>query len=46
MQELPALNPPYDLAVDSIVSIGMKEYSIDFISDEMVVLRNRCIRSL
>lgn len=41
MQELPALNPPYDLAVDSIVSIGMKEYSIDFISDEMVVLRDQ-----
>ena len=41
MQELPALNPPYDLVVDSIVSIGMKEYSIDFISDEMVVLRDQ-----
>lgn len=41
MQELPAMNPPYDLAVDSIVSIGMKEYSIDFISDEMVVLRDQ-----
>ena len=41
MQELPVLNPPYDLAVDSIVSIGMKEYSIDFISDEMVVLRDQ-----
>ena len=41
VQGLPAMNPPYDLAVDSTVSIGMKEYSIDFISDEMVVLRDR-----
>lgn len=41
VQELPAMNLPYDIAVDSIVSIGMKEYSIDFISDEMVVLRDQ-----
>lgn len=40
-QELLAMNPPYDLAVDSIVSIGMKEYRIDFLSDEMVVLRDQ-----
>ena len=28
----------YDLQVDTIVTIGTKEYSIDFISDEMVTL--------
>ena len=32
---------PYDLQVDTIVTIGTKEYSIDFISDEMVVLRDQ-----
>ena len=37
----PAMNPPYDLQVDTIVTIGTKEYSIDFISDEMVVLRDQ-----
>lgn len=31
----------YDLQVDTIVTIGTKEYSIDFISDEMVVLRGQ-----
>lgn len=31
----------YDLQVDTIVTIGTKEYSIDFISDEMVVLRDQ-----
>ena len=35
------MNPPYDLQVDTIVTIGTKEYSIDFISDEMVVLRDQ-----
>lgn len=39
--DLPAMNPPYDLQVDTIVTIGTKEYSIDFISDEMVVLRDQ-----
>ena len=29
--DLPAMNPPYDLQVDTIVTIGTKEYSIDFI---------------
>ena len=38
---LPAMKPPYDLQVDTIVTIGTKEYSIDFISDEMVVLRDQ-----
>ena len=38
---LPAMNPPYDLQVDTIVTIGTKDYSIDFISDEMVVLRDQ-----
>ena len=38
---LPAMRPPYDLQVDTIVTIGTKEYSIDFISDEMVVLRDQ-----
>ena len=38
---LPAMKPPYDLQVDTIVTIGTKEYSIDFISDEMVVLREQ-----
>ena len=33
--------PVYDLKTDTIVFIGMKEYSIDFISDEMVVLRDQ-----
>ena len=32
---------PYDLQVDTIVTIGTKEYSIDFISDEMVILRDQ-----
>lgn len=31
----------YDLQVDTVVTIGTKEYSIDFISDEMVVLRDQ-----
>lgn len=31
----------YDLQVDTIVTIGTKEYSIDFISDEMLVLRDQ-----
>ena len=39
--DLPAMNPPYDLQVDTIVTIGTKDYSIDFISDEMVVLRDQ-----
>lgn len=39
--DLPAMNPPYDLQVDTIVTIGTKEYSIDFISDETVVLRDQ-----
>ena len=39
--DLPAMKPPYDLQVDTIVTIGTKEYSIDFISDEMVVLRDQ-----
>lgn len=38
---LPAMKPPYDLQVDTIVTIGTKKYSIDFISDEMVVLRDQ-----
>lgn len=41
VQKLPAMNPPYDLQIDMIVSIGMKDYSIDFLSDEMVVLRDQ-----
>ena len=41
VEALPAMNPPYDLQVDTVVSIGMKEYSIDFLSDEMVVLRDQ-----
>lgn len=41
VEALPVMNPPYDLQVDTVVSIGMKEYSIDFISDEMVVLRDQ-----
>ena len=32
---------PYDLQVDTIVTIGTKEYSIDFISDETVILRDQ-----
>ncbi len=32
---------PYDLQVDTVVTIGTKEYSIDFISDETVVLRDQ-----
>ena len=39
--DLPAMNPPYDLQVDTIVTIGTKDYSNDFISDEMVVLRDQ-----
>ena len=39
--DLPAMKSPYDLQVDTIVTIGTKEYSIDFISDEMVVLRDQ-----
>lgn len=31
----------YDLQVDTVVTIGTKEYSIDFISDETVVLRDQ-----
>lgn len=38
---LPSMKPPYDLQVDTVVTIGTKEYSIDFISDEMVVLRDQ-----
>lgn len=41
IQQLPAMNPPYDLQIDTVVSIGTKEYSIDFLSDEMVVLRDQ-----
>ena len=41
IEDLPAMNPPYDLQVDTIVTIGTKDYSIDFISDEMVVLRDQ-----
>ena len=36
IEDLPAMNPPYDLQVDTIVTIGTKEYSIDFLSDEIV----------
>ena len=39
--DLPAMNLPYDLRVDTIVTIGTKEYSIDFLSDETVVLRDQ-----
>ena len=35
------ISQAYDLQVDTIVTIGTKEYSIDFISDEMVVLRDQ-----
>ena len=28
IEDLPAMNPPYDLQVDTIVTIGTKEYSI------------------
>ena len=31
IEDLPAMNPPYDLQVDTIVTIGTKEYSIDFL---------------
>ena len=41
IEDLPAMNPPYDLQVDTIVTIGTKEYSIDFLSDETVVLRDQ-----
>ena len=41
IEDLPAMNPPYDLQVDTIVTIGTKEYSIDFLSDEIVVLRDQ-----
>ena len=41
IEVLPAMNPPYDLQVDTIVLIGTKEYSIDFISDEIVILRDK-----
>ena len=38
--ELPAMNPPYDLQVGTVVYIGIKEYQIDFLSDEKAVLRD------
>ena len=38
---LPVMKPPYDLQRDTIVTIGTKEYSIDFISDENVILRDQ-----
>lgn len=41
IEDLPAMNPPYDLQADTIVTIGTKEYSIDFLSDEIVVLRDQ-----
>lgn len=40
VENLPSMNPPYDLAVDTLVTIGTKEYSIEFLSDERVVLRD------
>lgn len=41
VEGLPSMNPPYELAVDTLVTIGTKEYSIEFLSDEMVVLRDQ-----
>lgn len=41
VESLPSMNPPYELAVDTLVTIGTKEYSIEFLSDEMVVLRDQ-----
>ncbi|MBR1742804.1 MAG: hypothetical protein IJ733_13240, partial [Lachnospiraceae bacterium] len=40
VEALPAMKPPYDLAVDTVVFLGTKEYQIDFISEKMVVLRD------
>lgn len=31
----------YDISVDSVVTIGMKDYEIEFLSEERVVLRNQ-----
>lgn len=41
VENLPSMNLPYELAVDTLVTIGTKEYSIEFLSDEMVVLRDQ-----
>lgn len=41
VESLPSMNPPYELAVDTLVTIGTKEYSIEFLSDEMVILRDQ-----
>ena len=38
--ELPAMNPSYDIQVDTVVYIGIKKYQIDFLSDEKAVLRD------
>ena len=40
VEALPAMKPPYDLAADTVIFLGTKEYQIDFISEKMVVLRD------
>ena len=34
------MHPPYNLQVDTVVFIGVKEYRIEFLSDETAVLRD------
>ena len=40
IEKLPSMHPPYNLQVDTSVFIGAKEYRIEFLSDEMAVLRD------
>ena len=40
VEGLPAMDTPYDIHVDTVVSVGMKEYSIEFLSDDAVMLRD------
>ncbi len=40
VQGLPAMNPPYDLQVETVVYIGMEKYEILSITDNMVVLHD------
>lgn len=40
IKEISAMKPQYDLQINTLVYIGIKEYEIEFLSDERAVLRD------